>query len=42
MVEQLELHTFTAQSPGSIPGGGNKILQPAALLKIKKEYTHLP
>ena len=42
MVQWLELHTFTAQGPGSIPGGGTKIPQPAALSKIKTVYIHLP
>ena len=31
LVQWLELCTFTAEGPGSIPGGGSRILQAACI-----------
>ena len=35
----LRLHSFTAKSPGSIPGWGTKILKPSGMARKKKELT---
>ena len=39
MVQWLGLHTFTAESPGLIPGRGTKILQAERCGKRKKQET---
>lgn len=41
MIQWLELHSFTAEDLGSIPGQGTRILQAAGCGQKKKRNLHV-